>query len=68
MLNMKIQKILLFVLCLGTSMPFAQVTIGGDYGCIGGFPAETGEYALQYLNNLCIEKGGLPQMGHINRG
>jgi hypothetical protein len=66
MLNIKIPKILLFVLCLSTSTLFAQVSIGGDYGCISGFPADMGEYALQYLDNLCIANGGYPQMGHIN--
>jgi hypothetical protein len=51
---------------LGTSTLFAQVSIGSDYGCISGFPADIGDYALQYLGNLCIAKGGYPQMGHIN--
>jgi len=66
MLNIKIPETLLFALCLGTSALFAQVSIDGDYGCISGFPVDMGEYALQYLDNLCIANGGYPQMGQIN--
>ena len=66
MLNIRIPETLLFALCWGTSTLFAQVSIDGDYGCISGFPVNMGEYALQYLDNLCIANGGSPQMGQIN--
>jgi len=54
MLNIKIPETLLFALCLGTSTLFAQVSIGGDYGCISGFPVDMGEYALLLLTSLFL--------------